>query len=64
MTSCPASREWASNPRLRPAESRHRLPGPIRHSKNTTGPAIIYTPAEMDAFFDGVKKGEFDNLLA
>lgn len=36
----------------------------VRHSKNTTGPAIIYTPAEMDAFFDGVKKGEFDGLLA
>lgn len=36
----------------------------VRHSKNATGPAIIYTPAEMDAFFDGVRKGEFDGLLA
>ena len=24
---------------------------------------IRYTPAEMDAFFDGVKRGEFDHLL-
>lgn len=36
----------------------------VRHSKNTTGPAIIYTPAEMAAFLDGAKKGEFDGLLA
>jgi hypothetical protein len=36
----------------------------VRHSKNPTGPALVYTPAEMDAFFDGVRKGEFDGLLA
>lgn len=36
----------------------------VRHSKNPNGPAIIYTPAEIDAFLDGAKKGEFDNLLA
>lgn len=36
----------------------------VRHSKNPNGPAIIYTPAEIDAFLDGAKKGEFDGLLA
>ena len=31
----------------------------VRHS-DPTGPAIMYTPAEWDAFLDGAKRGEFD----
>ncbi len=35
----------------------------LRDSKN---PDMVfhYSPAEMDAFLDGVKKGEFDHLVA
>jgi uncharacterized protein DUF397 len=32
----------------------------IRDSKNPTGPALIFTPAEWDAFVGGAKDGEFD----
>lgn len=35
----------------------------IRDSKDPTGPQLRYTIRELDAFFDGVKKGEFDDLL-
>lgn len=31
----------------------------VRHSKETDGPAIIYTAAEWNAFLDGVLHGEF-----
>jgi hypothetical protein len=34
----------------------------IRHSKNTSGPALLYTRTELAAFLDGAKKGEFDDL--
>jgi len=43
------------------------LPGgdvAFRNSRHPEGPALIYTPAEMDAFIRGVKDGEFDDLLA
>jgi Domain of unknown function (DUF397) len=38
------------------------LPGVIavRDSKNPTGPALVFTPAELAAFVGGVKDGEFD----
>ncbi|MGP3933481.1 DUF397 domain-containing protein [Nonomuraea sp. KM88] len=38
------------------------LPGlvAVRDSKNPNGPALIFTPAEWDAFLGGVKLGEFD----
>ena len=32
----------------------------VRHSKNPTGPALIFTPSEWDAFVAGTKNGEFD----
>lgn len=34
----------------------------IRDSKVADGPVLHYTPTEWDAFLDGVKKGEFDDL--
>ncbi len=38
------------------------LPGVValRDSKNPTGPALFFTPAEWAAFTGGVKDGEFD----
>lgn len=32
----------------------------LRDSKNPTGPALIFTPGEWDAFVEGAKDGEFD----
>jgi hypothetical protein len=32
----------------------------VRHSKDTKGPVLSFTPAEWDAFVGGVHKGEFD----
>ena len=32
----------------------------IRDSKNPTGPALIFTPAEWDTFTAGVHDGEFN----
>ncbi|MEU0507486.1 DUF397 domain-containing protein [Nocardia sp. NPDC005998] len=32
----------------------------IRDSKNPTGPALVFTPDEWDAFTAGVNDGEFD----
>ncbi|WP_433715155.1 DUF397 domain-containing protein [Nocardia sp. CA-084685] len=32
----------------------------VRDSKNPTGAALIFTPAEWDAFTAGVNDGEFD----
>ena len=34
----------------------------VRNSRFPTGPALIYTPAEIAAFVAGVKQGEFDEL--
>jgi Domain of unknown function (DUF397) len=33
----------------------------VRDSKNPTGPALLYTRDEWDAFIGGVKDGEFDH---
>jgi Domain of unknown function (DUF397) len=35
----------------------------IADSKHPGGPVLSYTPQEWDAFLDGAKKGEFDDLL-
>jgi hypothetical protein len=35
----------------------------VRHSRNPDGEIIFYTKAEFEAFLDGAKKGEFDDLL-
>jgi Domain of unknown function (DUF397) len=43
------------------------LPGgeiAVRNSRHPDSPALIYTPAEMDAFIKGAKDGEFDDLLS
>ncbi|MGC9666166.1 DUF397 domain-containing protein [Planosporangium sp. 12N6] len=32
----------------------------VRDSKDTTGPVLIFTPAEWSAFVEGAKAGEFD----
>ena len=34
----------------------------VRDSKDPSGPILVYTPAELSAFLDGAKKGEFDDL--
>ncbi|WP_433598476.1 DUF397 domain-containing protein [Nocardia sp. CA-135953] len=32
----------------------------VRDSKDRTGAALVFSPAEWDAFAAGVKEGEFD----
>jgi hypothetical protein len=32
----------------------------VRDSKDRTGPALMFTPAEWDAFIGSAKDGEFD----
>lgn len=34
----------------------------VRNSRHPAGPALIYTPAEMTAFIQGAKDGDFDDL--
>jgi hypothetical protein len=34
----------------------------VRNSRHPSGPALIYTRAEVAAFLTGVKDGEFDDL--
>src|SRR4029077_15640771 len=34
----------------------------VRNSRPPSGPALVYTRAEIDAFLIGVKNGEFDDL--
>ncbi|MFJ1791903.1 DUF397 domain-containing protein [Kitasatospora griseola] len=36
----------------------------VRQSKDPSGPALIFTRAEIDAWIDGAKREEFDHLLA
>ncbi|MEU5834771.1 DUF397 domain-containing protein [Streptomyces diacarni] len=35
----------------------------MRNSRFPEGPALVYTPAEVEAMILGVKAGEFDDLL-
>jgi hypothetical protein len=35
----------------------------VRNSRDPHGPALVYTQAEITAFLQGVKNGEFDNLI-
>jgi uncharacterized protein DUF397 len=35
----------------------------LRDSKNPAGPALSFTAAELGAFLDGAKNGEFDRLI-
>ncbi|MFJ4964863.1 hypothetical protein EES43_12460 [Streptomyces sp. ADI96-02] len=44
-----------------------KLPGgsvAMRNSRHPDGPALVYTPAEIEALLLGVKDGEFDHLVA
>jgi Domain of unknown function (DUF397) len=34
----------------------------VRNSRHPSGPALIYTRAEIEAFLTGAKNGEFDDL--
>lgn len=36
----------------------------VRNSRHPFGPALVYTPAEMAAFVQGAKDGDFDDLVA
>jgi len=35
----------------------------LRNSRDRDGLALVYTQAEVEAFIDGVKAGEFDHLI-
>lgn len=35
----------------------------LRDSKNVTGPILVFTKAEWQAFLAGAKAGEFDEVL-
>ncbi|MFJ2400365.1 DUF397 domain-containing protein [Streptomyces xanthochromogenes] len=35
----------------------------MANSTDAGGPALVFTAAEIDAFFDGVKNGDFNDLL-
>jgi hypothetical protein len=42
------------------------LPGgevAMRNSRHPSGPALVYTRAEISAFLAGVRDGEFDDLM-
>ncbi len=44
-----------------------KLPGgavAVRNSRFPDGPALVYTPAEIEALLLGVKDGEFDHLIS
>ncbi|MFI8963570.1 DUF397 domain-containing protein [Streptomyces sp. NPDC053493] len=43
-----------------------KLPGgnvAVRNSRHPEGPALVYTPAEIEAMIAGAKAGEFDHLV-
>lgn len=35
----------------------------VRNSRDPSGPALVYTHAEIAAFIRGAKDGDFDNLV-
>jgi Domain of unknown function (DUF397) len=35
----------------------------VRNSRHPSGPALVYTRAEISAFLAGAKDGEFDDLM-
>lgn len=55
----------ASNPSGDCVELAHLDDGgvAVRNSRDPRGPALVYTPAEIAAFIQGAKDGEFDDLV-
>lgn len=35
----------------------------VRNARDPEGPVLVYTPAEISAFVDDAKKGEFDDMV-
>ena len=35
----------------------------VRNSRDPEGPALVFSQAEIHAFLEGVKDGDFDSLL-
>ncbi|GAA2072693.1 DUF397 domain-containing protein [Actinomadura alba] len=35
----------------------------MRNSRHPEGPALVYTRAEIEAFINGAKEGDFDDLI-
>ncbi len=62
--------DWRKSHRSNPSGNcveMARLPGgviAIRNSRHPDGPALLYTPTEIDAFIRGIKEGDFDILMA
>lgn len=58
--------EWVKSARSNPSGNCvevAQLPGgdvAVRHSRHPEGPALVYTRAEMAAFVEGAKDGDFD----
>lgn len=56
-----------SNPSGNCVELAH-LPGDagiaVRNSRDPEGPALIYTPAEIAAFIQGARDGDFDHFVS
>ena len=66
----PANPVWRKSTRSGPISDNcvelAAIPGGVamRDSKNPDGPALLFTTGEWDAFREGAKDGEFDDLIA
>lgn len=54
-----SSRSQAARECIEAAFLDHGLVG-VRDSKNPTGPALVFTPSEWDAFTTSIQVGNFD----
>lgn len=53
-----SSRSGGNRECVEVAHLHHGLVG-VRDSKNPTGPALVFTPAQWDAFTSGISAGNF-----